>query len=104
MPGEQRQHMVKKRQAGFDPGFSFAIKIESEGNFGFQRMAFDLGLAHLHQGIKPNPQLRLKLEFSTAGISSRRVIPAAILKATQIRHEIRQFKPRFLRKKNILRD
>jgi hypothetical protein len=29
---------------------AFAVKIEADGNFGFERVAFDLGLARFHHG------------------------------------------------------
>ena len=33
--GKQREHVVKKRDAGLDPGLAFAIQIQAEGNPGF---------------------------------------------------------------------
>ena len=48
--GKQREHVVEKRDAGFDFGFSPAVEIEADGNFGFQRVAFDFGLPRFHRG------------------------------------------------------
>jgi len=38
---KQREHVVKEGNAGFDFGFSRAVEVEAEGNFGFQRVPFD---------------------------------------------------------------
>ncbi len=48
--GEQREHVVEKRDAGFDFGFSLAVEIEADGDLGFERVAFDFGLARFHRG------------------------------------------------------
>ena len=47
---KEREHVVEKGNAGFDGRFSFAVEIEADGNFGFQRVAFDLGRARFHLG------------------------------------------------------
>jgi hypothetical protein len=47
---EQREHVVEKRKARFNFGPAFAVKIEADGNFGFERVALDLGLARFHCG------------------------------------------------------
>jgi hypothetical protein len=47
---EQREHVVEERNARFDFGPAFAVKIEADGNLGFERVALDLGLARIHRG------------------------------------------------------
>ena len=36
---EQREHVVEERDAGFDRGFSLAIKVEADGDAGFLGVA-----------------------------------------------------------------
>jgi hypothetical protein len=48
---EQREHVVKKRDAGFDFGFPLAVKIEPDGNPGFFSMPFDFGKTRFHAKI-----------------------------------------------------
>ena len=47
---KQREHVVEERDAGFDGGFAPAVEVEPDGNFGFQRVAFDFGTARFHRG------------------------------------------------------
>ena len=39
--GKQREHVVKKRDAGFDGGFALAVEVEADGDSGFVRVARD---------------------------------------------------------------
>jgi len=48
--GKQREHVVEERDAGFDGGFAFAIEVELDGYFRFQRVALDFGAARFHRG------------------------------------------------------
>lgn len=42
--GEKREHVIKKRDARFDLRFALAVKVEPDGNLGFERVAFNAGL------------------------------------------------------------
>ena len=48
MFGEQREHVVEKRDAGFDRGFSPAIEVEADGDAGFPGIARDFCLPGFH--------------------------------------------------------
>ncbi len=49
---KEREHVIKKRHAGSDLGFAFAIKIEADRNPGFFGVTFETGLACFHARIK----------------------------------------------------
>jgi hypothetical protein len=49
--GEEREHVIEKRHAGFDCGFAFAIKVEANGNPGFFGVTFEARLACFHARI-----------------------------------------------------
>jgi len=50
--GEERQHVVKKRDAGSDSRFAAAIEIEVDGDTGFFGIPRDTGLPRFHAAIK----------------------------------------------------
>ena len=48
--GEQREHVVEERDAGFDGGFALAVEVEADGDAGFFGVARDFGLPGFHGG------------------------------------------------------
>ena len=48
--GEQHQHVVEKRDAGFNRGFSPAVEVEADGDAGFFGVARDFCLPDFHGG------------------------------------------------------
>ena len=47
---KQREHVVEKRDAGFDRGFSPAVEVEADGDAGFLGVARDFCLPEFHGG------------------------------------------------------
>ena len=54
MLGEQRQHVVEKRDAGFDRGLSRAVNVQFDGDAGFFRDPFNFGAPIWHTGLLLN--------------------------------------------------
>ena len=50
MFGKQREHVVEKRDSGFDLRLSVAVEVEGDGNSGFLGVARDFCLPGFHRG------------------------------------------------------
>ncbi len=70
MFGKQREHVIKKGDAGFDFGFAAAIEIEADGNIGLPGVARNGCLPDFHAGIKSNRPAKNKaqLRYSVTGV------------------------------------
>ena len=60
---EQHEHVVKKRNAGFEGRFALAIEIQARGDAGFFGVTSDAGLPGFHGGIKSKLLLEDKAQL-----------------------------------------